>query len=74
MINDSIALTDDNRFTPETQINCETRFTANIRYEAAAGDVDVASERLEMPCLISGMRNKNIGSDKKCYNTRRLDE
>lgn len=58
--------TDESLLTPETQMSWDTRFAPKIRNEVAVEEVEVPLERLEIPCFMSGMRNRKIGSERKC--------
>lgn len=58
-------LTDVKRLTPDTHISWEIRFPASIRYAEGADEAGV--DRLEIPCFMSGMRNRKMGRERKCY-------
>jgi hypothetical protein len=58
-----VTLTEESLLTPDTHISWVIRFPARIMPEY----VNDCVERLLSPCLMSRIKNKNIGNDKKCW-------
>lgn len=67
--------TEDSRLTPDTQTSWDTKLPPKIRNDLRVDEVEVPSllERLQKPCLMSDIRKRNIGRERKCFKIRMSD-